>query len=246
MKKFLLLVVLLTSGLFAGAQVLSLHWDGQEIEDGSMVYVVEEMTDSEYSEHLAHVMVKNNSDRDVFVKARREDVDVVEGSSNYLCWGSCYEPDVTESPVPYTIPAGEMTPDWVFAGHYLPKLNNGTSIIKYTFFLENEPDVQVHFFVSFVISPTSLDDLLSKAAISEAYPNPATNQFTIDYDFPTGIETVELKLFNIVGQEVISKSFSGVKGKIQISVADLPEGIYFYNLVLNQESAFAKKLIVRR
>lgn len=246
MKKILFLAVLLISGTFAGAQVLTLHWDGQDIENGSTVFVNGEMTDNEYEEYLSHVMVKNNSDRDIAVKASREDIDVVEGSTNYLCWEACYPDDITESPNAYTIPAGEMTPDWVFAGHYLPQLNIGTSTIKYTFFNENEPENQVHFFVSYVISPTSLDDLLSKAAISEAYPNPATNQFAIDYDFPTGIETVELKLFNIVGQEVISKSFSGVKGKIQISVADLPEGIYFYNLVLNQESAFAKKLIVRR
>jgi hypothetical protein len=91
-----------------------------------------------------------------------------------------------------------------------------------------------------------VDDILSNALISSAYPNPATNQFTIDFEFPIGVEKAELKLFNLVGQEVLSKSFTGINGKIQVSVADLPEGIYFYNLVLNEESAFAKKLIVRR
>jgi hypothetical protein len=246
MKKFLFLVVLLISGVYAGAQVLTLHWDGQDIENGATVNVNGEMTDNIYEEFLSHVLVKNNTDRDMPVKARREDIDVVTGSKNYLCWESCYPDDVTESPNAYTIPAGEMTPETVFSGHYLPQGYVGTSTVKYTFFNENEPDDQVYFLVNYVISPTSVDDILSNALISSAYPNPATNQFTIDFEFPIGVEKAELKLFNLVGQEVLSKSFTGINGKIQVSVADLPEGIYFYNLVLNEESAFAKKLIVRR
>ena len=225
---------------------LSLHWDGQDIANGATVFVDGEMTDNIYEEFLSHVLVKNNSDRDMSVKARREDIDVVAGSTNYLCWEACYPDDVTESPNAYTIPAGEMTPETVFAGHYLPQGNAGTSTIKYTFFNESEPDDQVYFLVSYVISPTSLDDLLSKALISSAYPNPATDQFAIDYEFPSGVEMAELKLFNIVGQEILKQAISGQSGKIQLSVSDLPEGIYFYSLTINDGATLTKKLIVRR
>ncbi len=225
---------------------LSLHWDGQDIENGATVYVDGEMTDNIYEEFLSHVLVKNNTDRDMQVKARREDIDVVTGSTNYLCWEACYPDDVTESPNAYTITAGEMTPETVFAGHYLPQGNAGTSTVKYTFFNENEPDDQVYFLVSYVISPTSLDDLLSKALISSAYPNPATDQFTIDYEFPSGVEMAEVKLFNIVGQEILKQAVNGKSGKIQLTVSDLPEGIYFYSLTINDGATFTKKLVVNR
>jgi urease beta subunit len=225
---------------------LSLHWDGQDIANGATVFVDGEMTDNIHEEFLSHVLVKNNSDRDMQVKARREDIDVVAGSTNYLCWQACYPDDVTESPNAYTIPAGETTPETVFAGHYIPRGNAGTSTIKYTFFNESQSDDQVYFLVSYVISPTSLDDLLSKALISSAYPNPATDQFAIDYEFPSGVEMAEVKLFNIVGQEILKQAVSGKSGKIQLSVSDLPEGIYFYSLTINDGATLTKKLVVRR
>ena len=225
---------------------LSLHWDNEDIANGSTVFVNGEMTDDIYEEFLSHVLVKNNADRDLAVKARREDIDVVEGSLNFLCWEACYPDDVTESPNAYTIPAGDMTPETVFAGHYLPQGNAGTSVVKYTFFVESDPDDQVHFFVSYVISPTSLVDLLSLANISNAYPNPATNYFSVDYNFPAGINTAKLKLYNIVGQEIDAEDFSGLNGKLEISVSELPEGIYFYSIVLNHEAVFTRKLLVRK
>ncbi len=225
---------------------LSLHWDAQDIENGTTVYVNGEMTDNIYEEFLSHVLVKNNTDRDMPVKARREDINVVEGSTNYLCWEACYPDDVTESPNAYNIPAGEMTPETVFAGHYLPQGNVGTSTVKYTFFNADEPDDQVYFLVSYVISPTSIEDLLSNALISSAYPNPATDQIAIDYEFPTGVKVAELKLFNIVGQEILKQVVSDKSGKIQLSVSDLPEGIYFYSLTINDGAALTRKLIIRR
>jgi len=225
---------------------LSLHWDAQDIENGTTVYVNGEMTDNIYEEFLSHVLVKNNTDRDMPVKARREDINVVEGSTNYLCWEACYPDDVTESPNAYNIPAGEMTPETVFAGHYLPQGNVGTSTVKYTFFDADEPDDQVYFLVSYVISPTSIEDLLSNALISSAYPNPATDQIAIDYEFPTGVKVAELKLFNIVGQEILKQVVSDKSGKIQLSVSDLPEGIYFYSLTINDGAALTRKLIIRR
>lgn len=247
MKKLILfLSFFLAFGTFASAQSLSLYYDGVELADGDNVYIHGELTDNEFEEYLAVLLVKNNSDRDLPVKARRDDVDIVEGSKNYLCWESCFPDFVVESPDPYTIPAGEMTSEEIFAGHYLPQGNAGTTIVKYTFFNANEPDDKVTFNAHYVISPTSVDDILAKSAISEAYPNPASKFVAFDYELPVEVKSAEVKFFNLLGQEVLTETIADLIGKVQINVMDLPEGVYFYSLALNQKVAMTKKLIIRR
>jgi len=58
------------------------------------------------------------------------------------------------------------------------------------------------------------------------YPNPATNNFTVN----TGNdEKATIQLFNIVGQQVYSETFTG---STNVSVANLHSGVYM--LKVNQ------------
>ena len=58
------------------------------------------------------------------------------------------------------------------------------------------------------------------------YPNPATNHFTVN----TGNdEKASIQLFNIVGQQVYSETFTG---STTVSVANLHSGVYM--LKVNQ------------
>ncbi len=247
MKKLVLLLTLLIgAGAYASAQSLSMHLDGVAIENGQSVYINGEMTGDQFEEFLAHMLVKNNSDRELAVKARREDVEVVEGSMNYLCWVSCFGNDVFESPDAYNLAPGEMTSDEIFAGHYAPQGNVGTSIVKYTFFSESDPTDNVSFMAHFVASPTSVNDILAKSVISDVYPNPAGQNVFFDYDLPLEVKSAGVTLFNLLGQEVISQPINDFAGKLQINISDLPEGVYFYSLTLNQQNAVTKKLIIRR
>jgi hypothetical protein len=247
MKKLVLLLTLLVgAGLYASAQSLSMHLDGVEIENGQSVYINGELTGDQFEEFLAHMLVKNNTDREMAVKARREDIEVVSGTYNYLCWVSCFGNDVVESPDAFNIAAGEMTSDQIFAGHYVPQGNTGTTIVKYTFFDANNPDDQVSFSAHFVVSPTSVDDILAKSVISDVYPNPAGQNVFFDYDLPVEVKSAGVTLFNLLGQEVVSQPISDFSGKLQINISNLPEGVYFYSLTLNQQKAVTKKLIIRR
>ena len=225
---------------------LSMHLDGAEIENGQSVYINGEITGDQFEEFLVYMLVKNDSDRDIPVKARREDVDVVEGSMNYLCWVSCFGNDIFESPDAFNLAAGEMTSEEIFAGHYMPQGQAGTTTVKYTFFNENDPEDNIFFIAHFVGSPTSVNDILAKSVISDVYPNPASQIISFDYNLPVEVKSAGVKLFNLLGQEVVSQPINDFSGKLQINVSDLPEGVYFYSLTLNQQNAVTKKLIIRR
>ncbi len=247
MKNILLsLVFTFIGSTILFGQSLSLQWDGEQIADGETVYIYGELSDDQFAEYLANVQVKNNTDRDIAVKAKREDIQVVEGSYNYLCWVTCFQPDILISPDAYTIPAGEMTPEETFGGHYGPQGNAGTTIVKYTFFKDGDETDAVSFIVQFVVTPSSVDDILARSNFSNAYPNPATAQAAIDYQFPSDVKRANLTLFNMLGQAVKTVELNNNRGRAVFSVNDLKEGVYFYSLFINDELAQTKKLVVRK
>lgn len=227
-------------------QSLSLQWDGEQIADGETVYIYGELSDDQFAEYLANVQVKNNTDRDIAVKAKREDIQVVEGSYNYLCWVTCFQPDILISPDAYTIPAGALTPEETFGGHYGPQGNAGTTIIKYTFFKDGDETDAVSFIVQFVVTPSSVEDILARSSFSNAYPNPANGQTFLDYSFPQEVKSASLTLFNMLGQAVKTVELNNNTGRAVVALNDLNEGVYFYSLFINNELAQTKKLVVRK
>lgn len=80
------------------------------------------------------------------------------------------------------------------------------------------------------------------------FPNPATDQVTVDFTL-TENQAVEIKLFNDLGQQVkISQSVGGVQGlnMLQLDVADLPEGIYFAQLLCKENVAATKRFVITK
>lgn len=71
------------------------------------------------------------------------------------------------------------------------------------------------------------------------YPNPATNQFSIDADLT--IKT-SVQILNYNGQLV--KEVNQLKHSNQIDISDLNSGIYFVNVLIN-DSFLTEKLIIR-
>ncbi len=59
----------------------------------------------------------------------------------------------------------------------------------------------------------------------KAYPNPTNGLF--EMYIPNSIDTIDLEVYNIQSQLIVSKTFSVNAGKVQLSLADKPNGIYF-------------------
>ncbi len=245
-KRILLLITAFIIGGFAIAQSLSLSWEGESIQHEDTIYVYGELTEDIFYEVVSHAMVTNNTDRTLQVKAMRTEIDIVEGTTNMLCWGLCFAPDTDVSPDPIAIEAGATTEDWVFAGHYQPNSKNGTSIIKYTFFNADNEDDHVSMIVYYVISPASVDDLQKRIAFGNAYPNPARNQVSFDYDFPSEITTANLQVYNMLGKQVLDFPINPNMTNVTIPVQDLGEGLYFYSLVIDGKTTSTRKLVIQR
>lgn len=75
-----------------------------------------------------------------------------------------------------------------------------------------------------------------------SYPNPATDDFFINFNGNDGI-AFNLVIYNLVGEEVLNRTLNN--GSNKINVENLNSGVYFYSIVTSGEIIETKKLVVR-
>jgi len=77
------------------------------------------------------------------------------------------------------------------------------------------------------------------------WPNPASERITIGFAFTDGSATHQVLLINAVGQ-VGDFQLSGPEGEMNVSIAHLPTGIYYYTVSGSYALGTAGKLFINR
>ncbi|MDX9908208.1 MAG: T9SS type A sorting domain-containing protein [Bacteroidales bacterium] len=92
---------------------------------------------------------------------------------------------------------------------------------------------------SFYQNPT-----IDKTSVQELkiYPNPAENG-RITLEMNTG-EITEIRLVNIMGKEVVVRILDFSVPKYQLTLENIPNGIYFVRVKTSKNKVVVKKLIV--
>lgn len=103
--------------------------------------------------------------------------------------------------------------------------------------------IDMNRFYLFIENTTLSVNDESLASEFTIYPNPVKNdKFTVQ-SIKGNIDEAEIKIFNLQGQNVFSKTSNFESGKIQIHTEDLASGVYFVDIKQNNRS-FKEKLIV--
>jgi len=89
-------------------------------------------------------------------------------------------------------------------------------------------------------SPNGINDFDNNSNLS-IYPNPAANNFNINYSFDYNKATISI--VNSLGQTVETRQFSASE-KVNFDVSSLAKGVYFVNATFD-EKAMSSKLIVQ-
>lgn len=244
MKKLILLFTVLFAAGAMLAQNLSLsHPNGDPIEANSTLYYLGDP--DQVDPITARINVTNNSGAvmNVFVKKVIAEGDTVTGSGNYFCWGVCFPSWVYISQLTVAIEAGATSEE--FYGDYEPKTIPGKSTIMYTWWSEANPNDSVSVTVEYNASPTGINDPVVTAEVSKVYPNPASSYVSFDYSIPQNSGDAKIIISNILGARVMELQLSGSEGTKKVNVSDLTDGVYFYNLVTNDQLIETKKLIIR-
>jgi hypothetical protein len=76
------------------------------------------------------------------------------------------------------------------------------------------------------------------------YPNPSSEQTTIEYELPKGQTSGEIVFYNEAGTEIKRFKVTDTFHNIVVSVADLEAGVYFYQLETVSGFKATKKMVV--
>lgn len=80
--------------------------------------------------------------------------------------------------------------------------------------------------------------------VATVYPNPFSNSLTIEVTNVSDINTSELRIYNMVGEEIMMVPIT--KGSTSVSTTDLPSGMYFYKITSNNKVLQSGKLIAQQ
>ena len=243
MKKFLLSLIIMVFAAQLSAQSLTFKFEGETVQPGT-IDIVSDLNSSFEIQFDLHVI--NTTDVDMNVVCDMTDDSGI--GSNYLCWGSCFMPGTLTAT--HTVAAGG---EGIFNGHCMfvdadwNTLPIGTTIpMVYTFYDERNPDDKYTFNVNFTYQPDAIADFNAANVFSNAYPNPANNVVSFDYNMPFDVNSASVAIYNMMGQEVVRQDLNLGTSRVDINVSDLNEGVYFYSVIVNNQAVKTNKFVVSR
>jgi len=242
MKKLLLLIAFIGFTAYGFSQSMVFNLDGEPLENGATIQVLGDPSTG--LNIVAEFTVTNSSDKAISVGARKviNDGDTITGTSNYFCWGLCLPPFTYE--LSYGIMEAGTTSEEPFQADYMPNLIPGISIITYELWDENNTTDVTSVTVEFNASPAAIDEELSEVSFSAAYPNPANNHVSFDYNI-SGNKENKVTVSNMLGQIIYETYLTKSAGTLNLNTVDFQEGIYFYTVTSGRELITAKKFIVK-
>jgi len=90
------------------------------------------------------------------------------------------------------------------------------------------------------------ENIANKYELHQNYPNPFNNQTKIKFEIPKYSE-VKILVYDILGRErdiIIDGIYQAGKYEIYYSPKELSSGIYFYEMIINEELRHTKKLLL--
>jgi len=245
MKKiFPLLFVLSIASLGVFAQSLQLQTSsGTVIPNGGTISKMVVLNDTTIDVEV-DLIAKNISSTQVTVKVKKTAKSLVSPQTAHFCFaGGCFSDTTTYSPTQAVIAAGAT--DNSFSGHITPNNSKGSALVYYKFYNTRNLNDTVSVYIQTEIWPSGIDNLTdNQVTLGNAYPNPATSSFSIDYSVNLN-SSARLVVRNLIGIKVREEVLSGTDGKAKFDVSDLPEGIYLYSVEIDGKNISAKKMLVR-
>jgi len=242
MKKiFTLIFALLIAASCAFAQSLTLTYEGTDINDGDTV----EVTVPALNVGTDFFMdVTNASEEDVNMRVYKEALDIVEGASASFCiGGACYNSNVSQIVfLPAQSTLSHSSPDAFHLTYKTPTA--GTSFFRFTFTNDDNSDDKTSVVFKLVYDPTSIVSM-AVATKMRAYPNPASDNVTIEYAYTGNSSNVKLVIKNLVGATLFTKKLDANGNKVKVDVSEYNAGIYFYSIEADGRPLITKKLLVK-
>lgn len=241
MKKIITVVIVGFLAIGVGlSQSLTLTIEGVDISNDTLFLIG--TTEDALLE--SHVSVNNITDKEIEVKAKKTEVFIIDNTVNSFCWGSCFPPFIFEATQAIKIPA-EGTDSDSFIGDYTPEGNEGTSVLRYTFFAAANVTDSVSLIVYYQVGAAGIRDWTLDHELLRAYPNPTSGLLNLDFPGDTN-QLITLRMFSITGQILKEKVMQYGQSSARLDLSEYPKGIMFLEIVNDDGQSAIKKIILTR
>ena len=235
MKKGISLLLIITQVLFLNAQ--SLVVTGDTYFAGDLVTQI-----------AHHLDIKNTSTSTITVECQKTNLILpsVDTCESFYCFaGNCYSASSTNPSSSTDLLPGQQisfanSDADAHSGYYDAYGASGIAEVKYCFYDVHNPSDQTCVTITYDVSSVSGLDEINKM-MSDFYPNPAQEIVYLDYYLN---KSANLIVMDILGNEVKTIKLSE-RGTQKVDISDFSKGIYFGNVVVNNEIVTIKKIIVR-
>ncbi len=153
-------------------------------------------------------------------------------------------PQVFVSP----FPASGFTARWYKDGVEIPNQTGkfmpflGTGVYRVEVFNSAFPQCNLVSDTQTVIN--SIDEM-PFAANFRIYPNPGNGKFVVEYDENAGLESLDIRLFDLIGREVFQTSVNGLSGSGKVPVSSgLSTGVFQLQLTDQKGRRMSHKLVI--
>ena len=223
---------------------MTVAYEGALVNNGDTLEVVVPVLNTTVDYYLD---LSNVTDNDVPMMVYKNDLDLVAGASTSLCInGTCYPPSTTELG-PIEIPAHSTLSHATSADAFhlgYKTIAEGTSYVMFTFSNYNNSDDCTSVVFKLVYDPTSIETT-PVASKLRAYPNPASDNVTIEYAYTGNSNAVNLVIKNLVGATLYTKKLDVNGNKVKVDISEYSSGIYFYSIEADGRPLVTKKLLVK-
>jgi len=114
--------------------------------------------------------------------------------------------------------------------HYIKKETNQNNFSR----LSNNPGSEDN-----EISINSFEDKLFRV-----YPNPASNSIIVETYFTEENTNISFSIYGILGKQIFEYRIKNQTTKLQINISNLPNGIYFYEFIINHNKIEQGKILI--
>jgi len=195
------------------------------------------------------VFIRNNSDAPITIQVKRTDEKLAKYQDSFFRLdGKTTASRINESQNSVTLQPHETYSGLVLV--FSSGFKEGNAEVSYRIFNTHKKTESAAITLRYAVSADAPSDKLyvnEQISISFMYPNPAVQYGEFEYRMPdTATSKVKISIHNILGRPLGKFSLDPKETVLRIPFKDWEPGVYFYMLVLDDETVASKKFIVKR
>ena len=196
---------------------------------------------------ITDVHISNSTNVSRTYKCRRAILSMAADDSTQFCFGGlCYGFQTNIGSLTLTV-APHDTVDFSGNGFHCDFVSGSSNVTRYVYYRFEDPANTTDS--SFVIIKYNLLLGVNEASnavanISNPSPNPSSSLVSINYNINSSSQKAKLVMYNLIGKEVKQITLNDKQGIAKINTEEMPSGIYFYSLLVDDKMISTKKLVV--